>query len=111
MPLIDLPLDQLKTYGGRNPRPADHDAYWSRALAEMAAVDPNVTLVPHALNAPFAECFDLYFTGVRGARIHAKYVQPRRPAEKHPAVLLFHGYSMSSGDWTEKLKWAARGFS
>jgi len=115
MPLIDLPLDQLKAYSGRNPRPADHDAYWARALAEMAAVDPKVQLVPHTMNAPFAECFDLYFTGVRGARVHAEYLQPARPAGtaagKHPAVLLFHGYTASSGDWSDKLKWAARGFS
>jgi cephalosporin-C deacetylase len=111
MPLIDMPLDELKKYKGRNPRPADHDAYWARALAEMAAVDPKVELVPHPMNAPFAECFDLYFTGVRGARIHAKLVRPARGSGSHPAVLLFHGYSMSSGDWSDKLKWAARGFT
>jgi cephalosporin-C deacetylase len=111
MPLIDLPLDELKKYKGRNPRPVDHDEYWSRALAEMTAVDPKVELVPHPMNAPYAECFDLFFTGVRGARIHAKYVQPARPAGKHPAVLLFHGYTISSGDWSDKLKWAALGFS
>ncbi len=114
MPLIDMPLEQLKTYTGRNPRPADHDAYWTRALEEMRQVDPKVELVPHAITAPYAECFDLYFTGVRGARIHAKYVRPSRAAAKpgkHPAMLLVHGYSMSSGDWADKLKWAALGFS
>ena len=47
MPLVDMPLDELKTYTGRNPRPADQDAYWERALAEMPAVDPKVELVPH----------------------------------------------------------------
>ena len=49
MPLIDMPLEELKTYTGRNPRPADFDAYWDRALAEMRAVDPKVELVPHAI--------------------------------------------------------------
>jgi cephalosporin-C deacetylase len=111
MPLIDLPLNELETYAGRNPRPADHDAYWARALAEMSAVDPSVELVPYRMNAPYAECFDLYFTGVRGARVHAKYLQPAHPSGKHPAVLLFHGYTMSSGDWSDKLKWVALGFS
>jgi len=119
MPLIDLPMEELTTYSGRNPRPADHDAYWARALAEMAAVDPRVELVPHPVNAPYAECFDLYFTGVRGARIHAKYLRPAREAAeraagadgRHPAVLMFHGYAASSGDWSDKLKWPARGFS
>jgi len=111
MPIVDMPLEQLKTWKGRNPRPSDHAEYWSRALAEMAGVDPKVQLVLHDMDAPFAECFDLYFTGVRGARVHAKYVRPSRPSGRHPAVLLFHGYSMSSGDWSDKLKWAARGFS
>jgi cephalosporin-C deacetylase len=111
MPLIDMPLSELKLYKGINPRPADHDAYWDRALVEMRGVDPRVELVPHAMNAPFAECFDLYFTGVRGARVHAKLLRPVKARGKHAAVLLFHGYSMSSGDWSDKLKWVARGFT
>ena len=111
MPLVDMPLDRLKTYEGRNPRPADFDTYWERGLAEMEATNPNVERVPHDLNAPFAECFDLYFTGVGGARIHAKYLRPKETDTPHPAVLLFHGYSGSSGDWADKLNYVARGFS
>lgn len=111
MPLIDMPLAQLREYSGRNPRPADFDAFWEAGLAEMRATDPAVELVPHSLNAPFAECFNLYFTGVGGARVHAKYLRPRRATEPHPAVLLFHGYSGNSGDWADKLHWVARGFS
>ena len=111
MPLIDMPLEQLKTYTGRNPRPDDFDAYWERALAEMRDVDPKVELVSHQLSAPFAECFDMFFTGVRGARVHAQYLRPAGAKGKHPAVLLFHGYTGNSGDWSDKLKWVARGFS
>jgi cephalosporin-C deacetylase len=111
MPLVDMPLELLREYEGRNPRPADHEQYWEAALAEMRAVDSNVELAPHALNAPFAECFDLYFTGVGKARVHAKYLRPRQAREPHPAVLLFHGYSGSSGDWCDKLQWVAQGYS
>src|SRR3712207_2044576 len=111
MPLIDMPLEVLREYEGRNPRPADHEEYWEAALAEMRGVDAEVELVPHALNAPFAECFHLYFTGVGGARVHAKYLRPKGVQELHPAVLMFHGYSGSSGDWSDKLNLVARGFS
>jgi cephalosporin-C deacetylase len=111
VPLIDMPLEELKRYRGISPRPADHDAYWERALAEMKAAGPTVEMVPHAVSAPYAECFDLFFTGVRGARVHAKLVRPARARKRHPAVLLFHGYTGSSGDWTDKLKWAALGFT
>jgi cephalosporin-C deacetylase len=111
MPQIDLPLEELKTYGGRNPRPDDFDVYWSRALEEMKAVDAKVELVPSTFTVPFADCFDLYFTGVRGARIHAKYVRPKNVPEPHPAIVQFHGYSGSAGDWNDKLIYASLGFS
>jgi cephalosporin-C deacetylase len=111
MPLVDMPLELLVKYEGKNPRPADFDSYWERALAEMKAIDPQVELIPSEFQVPFAECFDLYFTGVRGARIHAKYVRPKNVQRKHPAVVQFHGYSGNAGDWHDKLVYAALGFS
>lgn len=111
MPLVDMSLEKLRAYEGRNPRPDDFDAYWDKALAEMEAMDARVELVPHELDAPFAECFDLWFTGVGGARVHAQYLRPKGAQEPHPAVLQFHGYSGSAGDWSDKLKWVARGYS
>jgi Acetyl esterase (deacetylase) len=111
MPTIDMPLEQLQTYEGRNPRPADFDAYWDRALDELRAVDPQVELIPSSFQTPQADCFDLYFTGVRGARVHAKYIRPKHVEGRHPAVLQFHGYTGNAGDWHDKLAYASLGFS
>lgn len=108
---FEMPLPELRAYLGRNPRPADHDAYWNRALDEMHAVAPDVELRPAAFTTPHVECFDLFFTGVRGARIHAKYLRPRHAARPHPAVIKFHGYTGSSGDWTHHLALASAGVS
>ncbi len=116
MPLVDMPLNELCTYDGRNPCPPDMDEYWEKALAEMKSTDPKVELIPATFTVPFAECFDLYFTGVRGARIHALYLRPK-PApglgqnKPHPAVLAFHGYSGNAGDWSSRLNYVALGFS
>ncbi len=111
MPLIDMPLEQLKTYMGTNPCPPDIDRFWDDAVAEMKAVEANVELVPAEFQAPFAECFDLYFTGVGRARVHAKYLRPKNASGPHPAVLMFHGYSGNCGDWADKLNYVAAGFS
>ncbi|MFH1477673.1 MAG: alpha/beta fold hydrolase [Verrucomicrobiota bacterium] len=111
MPLIDLPLAKLKRYRGRNPKPADFERYWERALTEMRAVDPQLELVKSDFQTPIADCFDLYWTGVRKARIHAKYIRPRNCSKPHPAVLQFHGYTGNAGDWCDKLNYAALGFS
>ncbi len=110
MPLIDKPLPELKTYLGRNPRPADHDAYWAAALKELDATDPKPELVPSKEIAPrHSEAFDLWFTGVGGARVYAKYVRPKKSSGKNPAVLQFHGYTGSSGDFASRLAWSGEG--
>lgn len=112
MPLVDKPLPELLKYEGRNPRPADFDAYWDEALAEMHAVDPQVELIPTTeINPPHAECFDLWFTGVGGSRIHAKYLRPKNITQPVPALLEFHGYTGNAGDWLSKLAWVGQGFA
>jgi cephalosporin-C deacetylase len=111
MPLIDMPMEQLKSYNGRNPKPENFDSYWDTAIREMRSIDPKVELVPSSFQCPFAECFDLYFTGVKGARIHAKYLRPKKSTNKNPAVLMFHGYTGNSGEWFDKLGFVGMGFS
>ena len=111
MPLIDMPLSELRKYKGRSPRPGDFDAFWARALKEMRGTNPMLEMKPAEFQAPCAECFDLYFTGVRGARIHAKYLRPRRAGRPHPALVQFHGYSGDCGDWSGKLQYVAMGYS
>ncbi len=112
MPLtFDFPFETLQRYQGVNPRPADFDAYWDRALAEMRDVDPRVELQPAEIETPFAECFHLWFTGVGGARVHAKFLRPKASSGPHPALLMFHGYSGNSGDFFDKLPYAAAGYT
>lgn len=111
MPLIDKPLAELKTYPGLNPRPADFDAYWDAALRELDATDPQPELVPSTELMPrHSEAFDLWFTGVGGARVYAKYLRPKKSSGKNPAVLQFHGYSGYSGDFSPRLAWSGEGF-
>ncbi len=111
MPIVDLPLEELHAYQGINPKPADFDAYWAAALKEMHAMDSELELLPASFQTPFAECFHLYFTGVGGARVHAKYVRPKNISVPHAAVLHFHGYSGRSPEWHELLHYAAAGLS
>ncbi len=111
MPLIDKPLPELKVYQGTNPRPADFDQFWDRSLEEMRAVDAQVELRPAEFQTPWAECLDMYFTGVGGARVYAKLLRPRAAKKPHPAVVMFHGYSGESGDWSDKLGYVGQGYT
>ncbi|KAF0094783.1 MAG: cah [Puniceicoccaceae bacterium 5H] len=111
MPLLDLPLEQLKTYQGRNPRPDDFDAFWQQSLDELAAVPAEPELRPADFTSPLATCHNLYFTSTHGARIHAKLLQPKRGEGRTPILLHFHGYTGNSGDWINLLHYAASGFT
>jgi cephalosporin-C deacetylase len=111
MPVVDMPLAELKRYQGLNPRPQDFDGYWEEALGEMSQTESDVELKPIDFPVPFADCFDLYFTGVRGARIHARLLRPRNVESPHPALLMFHGYTGNAGTWAEKLGYTAMGYT
>lgn len=109
MPMLDMPLHELYQYQGRNPRPADIDAFWDASVAEMEGLGTSCELVKASFQVPNVACYDLYFTGVRGARIHAKLCIPK--ADKPlPAVCHFHGYTGRSPDFSAMLNWAAAGF-
>ena len=109
MPMIDMPVKELEQYQGINPRPADFDEYWEKALKEMWDTDPQVEMVKAEFQTPTVECWHMYFTGVNGARIYVKHLRPKNIQGKIPAGLRFHGYSGESGDWYEKLGYAASG--
>ncbi|MCX7869769.1 MAG: acetylxylan esterase, partial [Terrimicrobiaceae bacterium] len=110
MPLIDKPLEELRLYRGIHPRPQGFDEFWKRALEEIDRTSPNPRLEPNPhFSCRAAEAFDLWFTGVGGAKIYAKYLRPRSLPAPHPAILEFHGYSGSSGDWSDKLRFVGEG--
>ncbi len=111
MPLIDKPLSELHQYKGINPRPSDFDSYWDDSLRELDTHDSQVELVRDStLPLRSAECFDLWFTGIGGARVHAKYLRPAGKQAPAPAVVVFHGYAGNAGDWTHYLSYVAEGF-
>ena len=109
MLLFDKPLSELETYTGINPRPADFDTYWDRALREMESLGTGYEAIPAVLQVPGIRLYELFFTGVQGSRVHGRLAVPDTPGRK-PCVLLFHGYSGSCGNFSNLLGYAGCGF-
>ena len=110
MPLVDMPLEKLKVYGGRNPRPADFDEFWDRSLEEMRSIDPCPEFVPVDIGSTAADMFHLYFTSTKNARIHAIFARPKNISGKAPAILKFHGLSGYGGDFFSLLPYVSQGY-
>jgi cephalosporin-C deacetylase len=105
-----MPLEKLYEYRGLNECPADIDAYWDHGIAEMEALGTGFELVESEYRFPGVECFELFFTGVGGARIHCRLARPARREGKLPGPCVFHGYSGSCGQFSDLLKYVAAGF-
>jgi cephalosporin-C deacetylase len=103
MPVLDMPLEELKQYQGINPKPHDFDTYWDEALRELEQQDLSYTLEKDEFEVEGVECYHLYFTGVGGAKIHCKFLKPAHIEGKIPALAMFHGYQGHCGDWSDKL--------
>lgn len=110
MPIVDMPLEKLKVYQGRNPRPADFDEFWDKSLAELRAIDPAPVFEKHDLPAAHAECYDLTFTSTKGAKIHCNFVRPKEISGKVPAVLAFHGLSGEGSPFSNLMRWVEEGY-
>lgn len=110
MPSWDLSWEELQTYRGTNPRPDDFEEYWDDALAELEQQPAEVLLERAEVQYRSAECFHLWFTGIGGARVHAKALRPAPTMATGAGVAVFHGYTGRSPDWLELLPLAAEGF-
>ncbi len=109
MPVLDMPLHELKKYVGITPCPDDFDEYWDEKLARVRALKPKYRIEKANFAAPkgtIAE--DLFFTAEDGSEIYAMIVRPD-DNERHPVLFSFHGLGGSCGDYSGKLKWTIGG--
>lgn len=110
MPTVDMPLKEMLKYNGSSPCPADIDEYWDTALAEMNGICSEPQFIKKEFKSKFADFYDLYFEGTKGAKIYAKFGRPKKIDGKVPAVLLFHGLAGSSWQWTDLLELISQGY-
>ena len=110
MPVVDMPLSRLKEYQGVNPRPKDFDQYWDEALDELNTVDLDPKFTSYDLPSSVADSYELTFSGTKGARIYTKFLKPKSINGKAPAVLIFHGLSGSSPEWSDAIKYVSEGY-
>lgn len=110
MPLIDLPLEELRAYNPAPNAPADLAQFWSETLAEAATVPLNATLEPVDYPVDGLDVHRVYYDGWRGARICA-WLIARSGAKAQPTMVFYHGYSGSKGQVHDYLGWALQDYT
>ena len=77
MAILDMSLEKLYEYRGISPLPEDFDEFWNSQLSELDDLDIKLELKKADFESPIAECYDLYFNGIDGTRIYAKFMKPK----------------------------------
>ena len=104
-------IEQLNNYQGLTPEPEDFDEFWAARMAEADAVPLEWEVTPSEIPAyDTCEFLDLWFTGIRGERVHAKYLRPVSDGPV-PLVLQFHGYPGTSRSWFEQCSFVGMGMA
>ena len=104
-------IKEYQEYQGSGIKPADFDDFWERALQELNDQSLDYELEKVDIPSKIADFYNLYFTGVKGARIRCQYIRPKQIEGKVPGMLMFHGYHSNSGDFSDKLAWVSEGFA
>ncbi len=104
-------IHQYQNYLGSGIKPANFDEFWDKQLEELEQLPLDYELERVEIPSRVADFYNLYFIGVEGARVRCQYVCPKQVNEKIPGMLMFHGYHGDSGDFGDKVSWAAEGFS
>ena len=101
-------LSQFDDYHGVMGCPDDFDSFWERRMAEADLVQLSYELVPDASRTNGScSCYDLWFKGMEGARLHARVLMPAQKTP--PAVLQFHGYPGATRSWLEQASFVGMG--
>lgn len=109
MPVVDMPLEKLREYTGTNPMPSDFDLFWYERLKEVNKYPLNYKVEKSEIQGyDSCEYYDLWFDGIDGGKVYAKYVHPKSD-EKLPLILQFHGYPGASRGWFEQSSFAGMG--
>lgn len=91
------------------PVPEDFDVFWDARMAEADAAPLEWELVPAQIpSTTHCEYWELWFAGVHGERVFAKYLKPVS-ADPVPVVLQFHGYPGASRSWFEQSSFVGMG--
>lgn len=105
-------IESLGDYLGATPKPEDFEQFWQARMAEADTIPLEFTFAQAREVPSSSQCkfLDLWFTGMNGTQVYAKYLRPRTESPV-PLVLQFHGYPGASRSWAEQASFAGMGMA
>jgi len=111
MPIIDLPLEQLRVYKPPLTRRSDFQAFWNdnKKLSEEQALNPVLKRLEYPVKK--LEAYLLSFDGFSDKTpIKSWFIKPLGNGP-FPALLVLHGYGGNRGNISDYLGWILQGLA
>jgi cephalosporin-C deacetylase len=110
MPLIDYPLDTLRSYRPEPNAPSDLAEFWQATLEESAKAPLNPAFEKIEYPVTGLDVQRVSYDGWRGARMSG-WLLARTGARAQATLVFYHGYSGSKGQIYDYLGWALQGYT
>ena len=110
MSIVDMRTKNMESYLGKSIKPNDFDDFWDKEISNIDIENIEYKIIKKDFNNKQADYYEIYFKGIDGADIYAKYICPKN-AIKVPTVLEFHDYKESSRGWHHLTRYIGIGYS
>ncbi|GAB3808497.1 cephalosporin-C deacetylase [Humibacter antri] len=113
MPVLDLPIDQLRHYLPAITAQPDFDDFWRRTLAEHGCAGAAVRFNPVTSPLETIDTYDVTFPGFDGQPVKAWLHLPRHRVGQLPCVVQYMGYGTGRGTpvTLQNLLYSAAGYA
>jgi cephalosporin-C deacetylase len=110
MPMLDLSLEELKTYYPSRNEPEDFDIFWNNTLSESLEFPLNASF--NAVESPLTtlDVFDLTFNGFAGQQVKGWFLLPKNRKGRLPCIVEYLGYGDGRGFAHDWLLWSSLGY-
>jgi len=112
MPIIDLPLEELRVYRPPLTKEPDFDDFWARTLQAAAEIPLEPDLRPRSdLPLSGVQAHDITYRSWDDARIAGQYFVPKGEGP-FPTIVIYNGYSGATPRMTSEVPiWPLLGYA
>ena len=110
MPMLDMPIKEMESYLGKGIKPIDFEDFWGKEISKIDSENIDYKIIKKNFLNKEANYYEIYFKGIDGAEIYAKYICPTNK-DKVPTVLEFHDYKEASKGWHNLTRYIGLGYS
>lgn len=109
MPGVDVSLEQLRQYLGRDPMPEHFEFFWEKSKQKVSAFSLRIEEEAVEYENPKLSYFRITIQATDQVWLRAKYIRPKKKTQV-PMVIAFHDYPGASRGWFHLSRYGALGF-